>query len=80
MLNRTFIGGSLLGMLIAYYAERRDRELFLQAHLLRDAHDRTEEYAVRLDRLARAGPAGGDPPALAVRSRIGRLPDAQRWA
>lgn len=53
LLNRTFTGSSLLGMFIAYYAERRDRELFLQAHLLRDANERTEEYAIRLDRLSR---------------------------
>lgn len=53
LLHRTFTGSSLLGMFIAYHAERRDRELFLQAHLLRDAHDRTGEYAVRLDRLSR---------------------------
>ncbi len=53
LLNRTFTGSSLLGMFIAYYAERRDRELFLQAQLLRDANERTEEYAVRLDRLSR---------------------------
>ena len=53
LLHRTFTGSSLLGMFIAYYAERRDRELFLQAHLLRAAHERTEEYAVRLDRLSR---------------------------
>lgn len=53
VLHRTFTGSSLLGMFIAYYAERRDRELFLQAHLLRAAHERSEEYAVRLDRLSR---------------------------
>lgn len=53
LLHRTFTGSSLLGMFIAYYAERRDRELFLQAHLLSAAHERTEEYAVRLDRLSR---------------------------
>jgi diguanylate cyclase (GGDEF)-like protein len=53
VLHRSFTGSSLLGMFIAYYAERRDRELFLQAHLLRAAHERTEEYALRLDRLSR---------------------------
>ncbi|HET8731504.1 MAG TPA: GGDEF domain-containing protein [Moraxellaceae bacterium] len=53
LLHRTFTGSSLLGMFIAYYAERRDRDLFLQAHLLRAANERTEEYAVRLDRLSR---------------------------
>lgn len=53
LLHRTYTGGSLLGMFIAYYAERRDREVFLQAHLLRMAQVRTEEYAVRLDRLSR---------------------------
>lgn len=53
LLHRTFTGGSLLGMFIAYYAERRDRELFIQANLLRAAQERTEEYAGRLDRLSR---------------------------
>lgn len=53
LLHRTYTGSSLLGMFIGYYAERRDRELFLQAHLLRAANLRTEEYAVRLDRLSR---------------------------
>lgn len=53
LLHRTYTGSSLLGMFIAYYAERRDRDLFLQAHLLRAANERTEEYAVRLDRLSR---------------------------
>lgn len=53
LLHRTFTGSSLLGMFIAYYNERHDRELFLQAYLLRAAQERTEEYAVRLDRLSR---------------------------
>lgn len=53
LLHRTYTGCSLVGMFIAYYAERRDRELFLQAHLLRAANLRTEEYALRLDRLSR---------------------------
>jgi diguanylate cyclase (GGDEF)-like protein len=53
LLNRTFTGSSLLGMFIAYFAERRDREHFLQAHRLRDAQERTEEFAIRLDRLSR---------------------------
>lgn len=53
LLHRTFTGSSLLGMFIAYYAERRDRDLFIQAHLLRTVQERTEEYAQRLDRLSR---------------------------
>lgn len=53
LLHRTFTGSSLLGMFIAYYAERRDRELYLQTYLLRAAQERSEEYAVRLDRLSR---------------------------
>ncbi len=53
LLHRTYTGSSLLGMFIAYYAERRDRDLFLQARLLRVAQERTEEYAGRLDRLSR---------------------------
>lgn len=53
LLHRTYTGSSLLGMFIAYYAERRDRDLYLQARLLQAAHERTEEYAGRLDRLSR---------------------------
>jgi diguanylate cyclase (GGDEF)-like protein len=53
LLHRTYTGSSLLGMFIAYYAERRDRDLYLQARLLRAAQERTEEYAGRLDRLSR---------------------------
>ncbi len=53
LLHRTYTGCSLLGMFIAYYAERRDRDLYLQARLLRAAQERTEEYAGRLDRLSR---------------------------
>ncbi|MFN3587593.1 MAG: diguanylate cyclase domain-containing protein, partial [Moraxellaceae bacterium] len=53
LLHRTFTGGSLLGMFLCYYAERRDRELFLQARLLQLARWRTEKYAQMLDRLSR---------------------------
>lgn len=53
LLHRTYTGTSLLGMFIAYYAERRDRELYLQTRLLQAAQERTEEYAGRLDRLSR---------------------------
>lgn len=53
LLHRTYTGSSLLGMFIAYYAERRDRELYLQTRLLQAAQERTEEYAGRLDRLSR---------------------------
>lgn len=53
LLHRTYTGSSLLGMFIAYYAERRDRDLYLQARLLQAAQERTEEYAGRLDRLSR---------------------------
>jgi diguanylate cyclase (GGDEF)-like protein len=53
LLHRTYTGSSLLGMFIAYYAERRDRDLYIQARMLRVAQERTEEYAGRLDRLSR---------------------------
>lgn len=53
LLHRTYTGSSLLGMFIAYYAERRDRDLYLQTRLLQAAQERTEEYAGRLDRLSR---------------------------
>ncbi|MDP2226015.1 MAG: GGDEF domain-containing protein [Moraxellaceae bacterium] len=53
LLHRTFTGGSLLGMFLSYYAERRDRELFLQARLLHISHWRTENYAQMLDKLSR---------------------------
>ncbi|MCD6061625.1 MAG: diguanylate cyclase [Moraxellaceae bacterium] len=53
ILHRTFSGASLLGMFIAFLAERRDRELFLQTQLLRDLQSRTEEYAEQLDELSR---------------------------
>lgn len=53
LVHRTFTGGSLLGMFLSYYAERRDRELFLQARLLQISRWRTEKYAQMLDRLSR---------------------------
>lgn len=53
LLHRSYTGSSLLGMFIAYYAERRDRELYLQTRLLQLSQERTEEYAGKLDRLAR---------------------------
>jgi len=58
-LLRSFAGASLLGMFIAYHAERRDRELFIQTYLLRAAQARTQEYAERLDSLARHDPLTG---------------------
>jgi diguanylate cyclase (GGDEF)-like protein len=59
ILHRTFTGASLLGMFIAYSAERRDRELFIQTDLLRAVQARTEEYAGKLDQLARQDPLTG---------------------
>jgi diguanylate cyclase (GGDEF)-like protein len=53
LLHRTYTGSSLLGMYLAYYAERRDREMYIQARLLQLANDHTAEYAGQLDRLAR---------------------------
>lgn len=53
ILLRTYMGSSLLGMFMAYYAERRDREMFLQARLLQIAKWRTERYAEELDQLSR---------------------------
>lgn len=53
ILLRTYMGSSLLGMFMAYYAERRDREMFLQARLLQIAKWRTERYAEELDLLSR---------------------------
>lgn len=59
ILHRTFTGASLLGMFIAYVAERRDRELFMQTDLLRTVQARTEAYAGQLDQLARQDPLTG---------------------
>ena len=53
LLHRTYTGGSLLGMFIAYFAERRDRELFIQKALLHDARSRAETYANKVDLLSR---------------------------
>lgn len=53
LLHRTYTGSSLLAMYLAYYAERRDREMYIQARLLQLANDHSAEYAGQLDRLAR---------------------------
>jgi len=53
LLLRTCIGGNLLGMFMAYYGERRDREMFLQSRLLQIAQWRTQRYAQELDKLSR---------------------------
>lgn len=53
LLHRTYTGSSLLGMYLAYYAERRDREMYIQAHLLHLANEHSAEYAGQLDRLSR---------------------------
>jgi diguanylate cyclase (GGDEF)-like protein len=53
ILSRTFVGASIMGMFMAYYAERRDREMFLQSRLLQIAKWRTERYAEELGRLSR---------------------------
>lgn len=53
LLHRTYTGGSLLGMFIAYFAERRDRELFIQKAHLHDARSRAETYANKVDLLSR---------------------------
>lgn len=53
LLHRTYTGSSMLGMFIAYYAERRDRDLYVQTQLLQSAREKTEAYADRLDCLSR---------------------------
>lgn len=53
LLHRTYTGGNLLGMFMAYYSERRDREMFLQARLLQIAQWRTQRFAQELDKLSR---------------------------
>lgn len=53
ILLRTYMGSSLLGMFMVYYAERRDRDMFLQSRLLQIAKWRTERYAHDLDLLSR---------------------------
>lgn len=53
LLHRTYTGSSMLGMFIAYFAERRDRDLFIQSRLLRAAHEKAESYAQQLDQLSR---------------------------
>lgn len=53
LLHRTYTGSSMLGMFIAYFAERHDRDLFIQTMLLRDAHEKAETYARKLDLLSR---------------------------
>lgn len=53
LLHRTYTGSSLLGMFIAYFAERRDRDLFIQTRLLRKAREKAETYAGQLDLLSR---------------------------
>lgn len=50
---RTYVGASVMGMFMAYYAERRDREMFLQSRLLQIAKWRTDRYAEQLDKLSR---------------------------
>lgn len=53
LLHRTYTGSSLLGMFISYYAERRDRDLFIQSQLLEAARKKLEVSATRLDYLSR---------------------------
>jgi diguanylate cyclase (GGDEF)-like protein len=53
ILAHTYVGASVLGMFMAYYAERRDREMFLQSRLLQIAKWRTERYVEELDKLSR---------------------------
>lgn len=53
LLHRTYTGSSLLGMFIAYFAERRDRDLFIQSHLLHDAREKAELYAEKVEYLSR---------------------------
>lgn len=53
LLHRTYTGSSLLGMFIAYFSERRDRDLFIQTRLLHKAREKAETYAGQLDLLSR---------------------------
>jgi diguanylate cyclase (GGDEF)-like protein len=53
LLYRTCIGSSLIGMFLAYYDERRDREVYLQTQLLQLLQGQTAEYAGQLDQLSR---------------------------
>lgn len=53
LLHRTYTGSSLLGMFISYYAERRDRDLYIQGQLLESARKKLEVSATRLDYLSR---------------------------
>lgn len=53
ILSRTYVGASVMGMFMAYYAERRDREMFLQSRLLQIAKWRSERYVEELDKLSR---------------------------
>jgi diguanylate cyclase (GGDEF)-like protein len=53
LLHRTYTGSSLLGMFIAYFAERRDRDLFVQTFLLSEAREKAEMYAEKLNWLSR---------------------------
>lgn len=53
ILIRTYMGSSVLGMFMAYYAERRDREMFLQSRLIQIAKWRGERYVEELDKLSR---------------------------
>lgn len=53
ILIRTYVGSSVMGMFMAYYAERRDREMFLQSRLLQIAKWRSERFVEELDKLSR---------------------------
>lgn len=53
ILSRTYVGASVMGMFMAYYAERRDREMFLQSRLLQIEKWRSERYVEELDKLSR---------------------------
>lgn len=53
ILIRTYMGSSVMGMFMAYYAEHRDREMFLQSRLIQIAKWRSERYVEELDKLSR---------------------------
>lgn len=48
----SFLGGSLLGALLRYRDERRDRKLFLQARMLELDNERIQQLADELERLS----------------------------
>lgn len=53
VLHRTYTLSLLLGVYIAYFSEKRDRELYLQTLLFKISRDKTEVHANRMEKLSR---------------------------